>query len=202
MPFPPILASSFEAIAGPLLIVAAMAVLGSLVAFAVSKSNRAAKLRAGPEPLLLANEARPIARPVNRPTLRMNSGAPTMTAAASVGGSVSSRGSAEMAMPSEQQRRGSLRRDGQAVSVQVALFDGQGEKIPGEVIDRSRGGLRMVVGQAVPPTTLLRIRAPHAPENVGWIQLEVRRCDQVNGKWELGCQFTQDHPWSVLLLFG
>ncbi len=99
-------------------------------------------------------------------------------------------------------QRATLRRDGNPVEVFVSLQDGIDEPILGTVTDRSRGGLCLRVSESVPPTSLLKVRATHAPEGSPWVQLDVRRCEKQGDHWELGCRFTEDQPWNVLLLFG
>jgi hypothetical protein len=98
--------------------------------------------------------------------------------------------------------RASLRRDGNPVDVLISLHEGTVSPYRASVIDRSRGGVRLAVPARIPVTSVIRIRAEHAPEGSPWVQLEVRRCDPRGEEWVIGCRFTEDHPWSILLLFG
>jgi hypothetical protein len=107
-----------------------------------------------------------------------------------------------LATPGDLQKRASLRRDGNPVDVLVKLHDGLGDPFSAPVLDRSRGGLRLLVPEAVPVTSLIQVRAPHAPDEVPWVQLQVRRCRPKGDAWEVGCSFTEEQPWSLLLLFG
>lgn len=100
------------------------------------------------------------------------------------------------------ERRQALRRVGNPVSVLVTNFEQTRPRFTGWVADRSTGGLCLSVPERVEPRTVLSVRTSNAPESVPWTQVEVRNCRQVEGGWELGCQFVRTPPWSVLLLFG
>lgn len=100
------------------------------------------------------------------------------------------------------ERRTSLRRRGPAVQVLVDGADPDGELWECWVLDRSTGGLGIAVPQLVVPGAILRVRTPFAPDTIPWVEVEVRRCQQTDDYWEIGVQFLQEQPWSVLLLFG
>jgi PilZ domain len=89
---------------------------------------------------------------------------------------------------------------------QVKVFiasDGE-EPAPqrGWVVDRSPGGLRLSVSEAVPVGRVLRVRAANALDPVTWLRVEVKSCRRKGYPWELGCQFLGNPPYSQLLLFG
>jgi hypothetical protein len=134
---------------------------------------------------------------INAPNQRV--GRSTETLAWSCG-ALSPSGAA--ARQEEAHKRSSLRRDGNPIEVLVSAQDGAAPPIPGTVIDRSRGGLRIRVPESLPVSSLLKVRASHSPEELPWVQLDVRNCQAAGDKWDLGCQFTQDHTWGTLLLFG
>jgi hypothetical protein len=99
-------------------------------------------------------------------------------------------------------RRTAVRREGPPVRVLLAspsFRNGVGE---GYVLDRSTGGLRIAIADAVAPGSLLQVRAVNAPDNVGFVTILVRSCRPSNDFYELGCEFEATPPWSVLLLFG
>lgn len=98
------------------------------------------------------------------------------------------------------ERRNSLRRRGNPVGVLVLAGEGRAE--PGLVLDRSKGGFCLSVAQPVDVGATLRVRTCHAPDDVPWIDVLVRHCAQKGDRWHLGCQFAEELPWSVLLLFG
>ena len=101
-------------------------------------------------------------------------------------------------------RRGSARREGQPVRVQLAAATFRNGAGDGYVIDRSTGGLKLATQTALPPGSLVQVRAVDAPDTIGFVTLIVRNCRK-NGSqdyYELGCEFEQTPPWNVLLLFG
>src|SRR5262245_32834657 len=97
-------------------------------------------------------------------------------------------------------KRSALRRKGEPVKVLVT--GAAPEPLPGLVVDRSRGGLGLVLHQQVPTGTVLGVRAGAAPEDLPWVQVMVRHCRAHGDSWKVGCQFVEKLPWSVVLLFG
>jgi hypothetical protein len=97
-------------------------------------------------------------------------------------------------------RRQSLRRNGNPVDVLVA--ETKGQEVEGVVVDRSTGGLCLSLPHAVNAQTVLRVIARHAPEDSPWLIVKVRHCRQAENRWLCGCQFMESPPWSQLLLFG
>ncbi len=106
-----------------------------------------------------------------------------------------------MVPKSKREKRRWLRRGGNPVDVLLVTPEITAPE-PSQVLDRSRGGLLIAAPHAVDKGTLIKVRACHAPEELDWIVLEVRHCQQKEDCWLLGCAFQQEHPWSVLLLFG
>lgn len=102
----------------------------------------------------------------------------------------------------KKERRAALRRRGNAIGIHIAEEDSTIRPRAAWVIDRSSHGLCLATGRAYPEGTPLSVRATHAPESTPWVQVLVRNCRQSGKDWELGCQFVQSPPWSVLLLFG
>lgn len=99
-------------------------------------------------------------------------------------------------------RRSSIRREGPPVRVLLAsptFRNGVGE---GYVLDRSTGGLRIAVADAVAPGSVLQVRAVNAPDTVGFVTILIRSCRPSSDFFELGCEFEATPPWNVLLLFG
>ena len=101
----------------------------------------------------------------------------------------------------EPDRRSAPRRKGNRV--EVLLTDGS-EKTPrkGWVIDRSMGGLCLIVENPLAEGTVLNVRPRHAPQTAPWTSIEVRSCRAEEAQWELGCRFVQMPHWNDLLLFG
>jgi hypothetical protein len=100
------------------------------------------------------------------------------------------------------EKRGSLRRGGNTVPVAVTFAESQAEPVEGNVLDRSRGGLRLALRQPVEVGKLLAVRAPHFPDDLASVRIRVRHCQQRGESWLLGCQFVDELPWSILLMFG
>ena len=99
-------------------------------------------------------------------------------------------------------RRTTMRRDGQPVPVYLnsAAFEKQTE--PAYVIDRSKGGLKIISAKPLPAGSTMQIRAENAPDNIPWLTMIVRSCREMGIRYELGCEFEQPPPWNILLLFG
>jgi hypothetical protein len=101
-----------------------------------------------------------------------------------------------------QDRRSSPRREGEPLKVFVAPGLDSAEPGEGLVVNRSRGGLCLVVHKPMETGSLLRVRAAHVPDDMPWVPVYVRRCQVRGSSWKLGCQFVEKLPWSVVLLFG
>jgi hypothetical protein len=103
---------------------------------------------------------------------------------------------------SASERRIALRRGGNPVPILVTDAEVQAAPYRAWVLDRSTGGLCLAGPHEVPLGTILSIRANNAPDTIPWVKLEVRSCRQVDGNWELGCQFIKTPNWATMLLFG
>lgn len=101
------------------------------------------------------------------------------------------------------EKRAALRRAGNPVPVLLAN-DAEGSRpFKGSVVDRSTTGIRLRVPKKIQPGCILRVVAENAPETTPWVYIQVCRAFQSeDGKWEIGCRFSQTPPWSILLLFG
>jgi len=100
------------------------------------------------------------------------------------------------------EKRRSLRREGNWVPVKVSQ-DPDGHRIvEAVVVDRSKSGLKIYTTRAVKQGTVLCVKAENAPEGTPWVFVQVCRVTRHRKYHELGCQFTQEVPWNLLLLFG
>jgi hypothetical protein len=99
-------------------------------------------------------------------------------------------------------RRGAVRRDGAPVRVLLSSTTFRNGVNDGFVVDRSTGGLRILIQSAMAPGSTLQVRAVNAPDNVGFVTVLVRSCRKNGDHYELGCEFEKTPPWNVLLLFG
>jgi hypothetical protein len=72
----------------------------------------------------------------------------------------------------------------------------------GWVVDRSRGGLRLVVKHAFSEGAILNVLPVGAPASTPWVEVQVRHCRRRGSGWELGCRFLSRPSVLTLLLFG
>ncbi len=103
---------------------------------------------------------------------------------------------------SQFEKRTSLRRTGNPVPVVITDPTEPGEEFEGWVMDRSVGGLCVSSPRAFPVDSYLSIRAANAPDVIPSVRVRVRHHRRQNGRFAVGCQYTESYPWSVLLLFG
>ncbi len=99
-------------------------------------------------------------------------------------------------------RRTSIRREGAPVRVLITSITLKNEVLGAWVVDRSTGGLRLVVEHALDPNSVIQILTEDAPDTTPWVTLIVRGCRKHDNHYELGCEFESTPPWNVLLLFG
>ncbi len=100
------------------------------------------------------------------------------------------------------ERRTTARRKGNPIEVLITEGDGETEPYRGWVVDRSMGGLCLLLHDDVAAGTVLSIKPRSAPPATPWVQLTVRSCKKDRAGYEVGCQFVKTPPWAVLLLFG
>jgi hypothetical protein len=99
-------------------------------------------------------------------------------------------------------KRRSLRRHGHLVTVLISDARKPKKPLRGLVLDRSRGGLYLSVPRRIDEGSELTVCTPDFPDHVAPVRLLVRHCKQKGREWRIGCQFVDELPWSVLLLFG
>ncbi len=100
------------------------------------------------------------------------------------------------------ERRRCPRRGGNPTRVLLAGSKGRGEQSEGMVVDRSMGGMCLLVNQQVSRGAILGVRSVHAPEHVGWVDIKAVYAREVGERWQVGCEFVETPPLSVVLLFG
>jgi hypothetical protein len=99
-------------------------------------------------------------------------------------------------------RRGAVRREGAPVRVLLSSATFHNGVNDGYVVDRSTGGLRILIQSAIAPGSTMQVKAVNAPDTVGFVTVIVRSCRKNTDHFELGCEFEKTPPWNVLLLFG
>jgi hypothetical protein len=97
-------------------------------------------------------------------------------------------------------RRRHLRREGRPT--RIGISNGTGEPVPGWVLNRSRGGLGIALDRPLAVGTQVEVRPFTAPDDVPWVKVEVRSCRPKGKRWYIGCRFSTELPWSLILLFG
>ena|SRR5207302_9685483 len=99
-------------------------------------------------------------------------------------------------------RRKSVRQSGNQIPVKVSP-DGTLESAwEGWIVDRSQGGLRLRVPEAIPVGVVLRVRCLTGSEGLPWAEVQVKNTREKDQAWEIGCQFLNDLPSDVLQSFG
>jgi hypothetical protein len=98
-------------------------------------------------------------------------------------------------------RRAAPRRRGNSVEVEM-VNAGDETPVRGWVVDRSIGGLGVLVDNPIAAGTVLRVRPRFAKAGTPWTEVTVRSSRPEGGQHELGCQFHRTPNWSLLLMFG
>jgi hypothetical protein len=108
---------------------------------------------------------------------------------------------ANLKKKSEQDRRTAPRRRGNRVEVYLTN-EAKTEQVLAWVVNRSMGGVCLVVEQPLEEGTLLKVRPRGAPQTAPWLAVEIRSCRANGNDWEIGCRFLEAPQWNDLLLFG
>jgi len=107
-----------------------------------------------------------------------------------------------VAESSSEERRTAPRRKGNPISVQVSNAAASTEPFQGWVVDRSSGGLRLLVDQAVAPGSILSVRPSKTHPSNAWVQIQVRSCRPERSSFNLGCMFVEKLTWAEMQMFG
>jgi len=100
------------------------------------------------------------------------------------------------------ERRRSVRRTGVPTAIRVSDPRKPKKLIDGFVLDRSSGGLRLALEKPFPTGSTLQVRPSTAPDTSPWVTIIIRNCREVGDYFEIGCQFQEELPWNLLLMFG
>src|SRR5438128_1759268 len=91
------------------------------------------------------------------------------------------------------ERRTNPRRQGNLVSVTITCTASPAASAPGAssvhgwVLNRSGGGLCLLVDEEIAPGTVLTVTPHLGPATFEWIQVEVKSCRPERQSWLLGC---------------
>ena len=72
----------------------------------------------------------------------------------------------------------------------------------GWVLDRSLGGLRLMIDQEWSVGKVIGVRVREKSAFMPWIEVQVKHCKPSTHGWEVGCQFVNQPTWNMLLMFG
>ena len=98
--------------------------------------------------------------------------------------------------------RAAPRRKGNPVPVMISNAGGTMDSFQGWVLDRSSGGLRVLVDQPVTVGTQLSVKPSKAHAGFPWIPIEIRSCQPERSSYALGVQFVEKPSWNELQAFG
>src|SRR5438128_1889171 len=94
--------------------------------------------------------------------------------------------------PGQKERRTTSRRHGNLVSVTITrepsrVASPEARAMDGWVMNRSGGGLCLLVDEEVSPGTVLTVTPHLDPTSYEWVQVEVKSCRPERKSWLLGC---------------
>ena len=98
-------------------------------------------------------------------------------------------------------RRKAPRRKGSCAEVDLAP-EGGGPPLYAWILDRSVGGLRLLVDRPLPEGATVHVRPRTDGEPLPWCPTAVRSCKFTKTVWEVGVQFVRTPSWNVMQLFG
>jgi serine/threonine protein kinase len=99
-------------------------------------------------------------------------------------------------------QRTAPRRGGNLVPVLVSDALAPEEPLRGWVLDRSTGGLGLLVEDAVEIGSIVRVRPDRSDVAAHWVPVRVVHCRPERIRWRVGCQFVEKPTWAVLSTFG
>jgi serine/threonine protein kinase len=104
--------------------------------------------------------------------------------------------------PGFPERRAAPRRGGNAVSLLIAESPSAAEPLRGWVLNRSPGGLGLMVEDAVEIDTIVHVQPQGANFGDRWFPVRVIYCFAERIRWRVGCQFVDRLSWDDLRVFG
>jgi hypothetical protein len=72
----------------------------------------------------------------------------------------------------------------------------------GVVVNRSQGGVAILVDECPEPGSVLSLRPPEAEKDIPWVQVKVIHHRRAGRQWLVGCAFVEAPPWNVLVWLG
>jgi serine/threonine protein kinase len=108
----------------------------------------------------------------------------------------------EPGRPDFKERRKGTRRHGNPVSVQVMPLGGGHDPISGWVLNRSSGGLGLLLDEAVEIGTVVNVHPARFCATQFAVPVHVCSCNAERGSWRVGCRFVEPQSHAQLRLFG
>jgi hypothetical protein len=107
----------------------------------------------------------------------------------------------EMELLPTGERRSGRRRWGNPIEVQISspLWPGY---VCGLVVNRSTGGVAVVLDREIPAGTEIGLRSVEAPYYLPAVEATVRHCRKAGKLFLIGCEFVGEVPWNVRVWFG
>lgn len=99
-------------------------------------------------------------------------------------------------------KRRNPRRPGRSVEVFVHIPGHFQESIKGVILNRSVGGLGILVGDEYLVGSTIGVLPAAASKLTPWVEVEVKSCRRNGEDWEIGVQFLKVPPYSTMVLFG
>jgi hypothetical protein len=109
-------------------------------------------------------------------------------------------GPTDLGNPKE--KRSSPRRKANMQPVLITNGDPKAPPFEGWLVDRSAGGMRLVVKRPVAEGAFVSVRTARASISSSWLKLEVRNSKSDNGTTHLGCRFVLKPSLEELQQFG
>ena len=98
-------------------------------------------------------------------------------------------------------RRTSPRRKGNSVEIQLVIPPST-QPIQGWIIDRSIGGLRVLLDREVPSGLIVQVRPGTNHTKLPWVDTTVKSCRLEGTYFDVGLQFVQTPNLNVMMQFG
>jgi len=76
------------------------------------------------------------------------------------------------------------------------------DRVHGLVVNRSTGGLAILLDKEAPAGASLGVRSAEAPGSVPTVEVEVRHCRKAGKNFLIGCQFRDEVPWKARVWLG
>jgi hypothetical protein len=100
------------------------------------------------------------------------------------------------------EQRIGLRRTGNLISVLLAINPEWEEPLRGWVLNRSTGGLGLLVEDPLEVGSECYVRPSSDDFSSYWFPIRIISCARDHLRWRIGCQFLKDYSWSDLRGFG